>query len=984
MTDAVIWVIALPLAGALLTVLSPRHVDAVGVATALGTATAALALLWQVAAGGPVRYAVGGWTPGLGIALHADGLAVALLVMTALVALAAGAYATAYFRQGLGRRRFWPLWLLLWTALNALFLAGDLFNIYVTLELLGLAAVGLTALGGKRAALEAALRYLVAGLVGSMAYLAGVVLIYTAYGTLDLAAVAAAIRPEPAAWTALALMTAGLLLKTALFPLHFWLPPAHANAPAPVSAALSALVVKAAFYLVLRLWLDLFAPVVTSAAANLLGLLGAAAVLWGSWQALRAERLKLVAAYSTVAQIGYLFLFFPLLAGLPDGSVRDAVFGGAVLLALTHGFAKGALFLAAGVVQQRAGHDRIRDLDGTAQGFPAATFAIALAGVALIGLPPSGAFIGKWQLISGAIATGQWFWVPVVLAGSLLAAAYIFRVLGHAFGDRPSQDRRMTLAREEVPALALATLATVILGLGAAPLWTLLGATGLLDGRALGFDAWLPGLIVLSSWVPGVFIFVLQEDSHRLRTALNLFGAVTKLVLVGVMIWGVFHGHVYETRWTLGPGLELVLHADALSVLFVTLSTVLWLVTTVYAIGYLEESPRRSRFFGFFSLCVTATVGLALAGNLLTFVIFYEALTLATYPLVAHRGTPEAIRGARIYLTYTLGGGALVLLGAIWLGTLAGPLEFVQGGILGNLPAELHGQFRWIFLVLIIGLGVKAALVPLHGWLPHAMVAPAPVSALLHAVAVVKAGAFGIVRVVYDVYGVEFADRLGLLTGLAVAAAVTILYGSLRALMQDNLKKRLAYSTVSQVSYIALGTAILGPIASIGGVVHLVHQGLMKITLFFAAGNYAETLGVHKVSEMDGVGRRMPGTTFAFTIGALGMIGVPPIAGFVTKWYLGLGAVAAGQAAWVLPVLIASSLLNAAYFLPVLYRAWFREPAGDWPEEHIPAGRRETAGALLWPPVVTAALALAAGLFAAAPYSPLEWAELIARREYGL
>jgi multicomponent Na+:H+ antiporter subunit D len=167
-------------------------------------------------------------------------------------------------------------------------------------------------------------------------------------------------------------------------------------------------------------------------------------------------------------------------------------------------------------------------------------------------------------------------------------------------------------------------------------------------------------------------------------------------------------------------------------------------------------------------------------------------------------------------------------------------------------------------------------------------------------------------------------------------------------------------------------------------VVHLVHQGLMKITLFFAAGNYAETLGVHKVSEMDGVGRRMPGTSIAFTVGALGMIGVPPIAGFVTKWYLALGALASGEAAWVLPVLVASSLLNAAYFLPILYRIWFREPVGGWPKEHIPAGRLETMGALLWPPLVTAGLALAAGLFAAAPYSPLEWAQLIARREYGL
>jgi multicomponent Na+:H+ antiporter subunit D len=215
-------------------------------------------------------------------------------------------------------------------------------------------------------------------------------------------------------------------------------------------------------------------------------------------------------------------------------------------------------------------------------------------------------------------------------------------------------------------------------------------------------------------------------------------------------------------------------------------------------------------------------------------------------------------------------------------------------------------------------------------------------------------------------------------------AAVTIVYGSIKALSQDSLKKRLAYSTVSQVSYIALGAAIFGPVGTVGGVVHLVHQGIMKITLFFAAGNYAETLGIHKVSEMNGVGRRMPATTLAFTIGALGMIGVPPVAGFVSKWYLGLGAVEAGAAAWVIPVLAASSLLNAAYFLPILYRAWFRRAGDSWPEEHIPAGRFETRATLLWPALTTAGLALAAGIFAAAPYSPLEWAYLIARRNYGL
>ena len=498
----------------------------------------------------------------------------------------------------------------------------------------------------------------------------------------------------------------------------------------------------------------------------------------------------------------------------------------------------------------------------------------------------------------------------------------------------------------------------------------------------MSLEFWLPALIVLSSLLPGLVIFLLREEQHGLRTSLNLVGAVAKLLLVGVMIWGVFHERLFETRWTLAPGLDLVLHADELSVLFGTLSTVLWLVTTVYAIGYLENAPHRSRFFGFFSLCVTATVGLALAGNLFTFVIFYEMLTLATYPLVAHKGTPEAVRGARIYLSYTLGGGMLLLVGAVWLRTIAGPLEFSQGGILSDIPGLDPGALTWIFLLLISGLGVKAALVPLHGWLPQAMVAPAPVSALLHAVAVVKAGAFGIVRIVYDVYGVEFVDSLGLLAPLGAAAAVTIIYGSVRALSQDHLKKRLAYSTVSQVSYIALGTAIVGPVATIGGVVHLVHQGLMKITLFFAAGNYAETLGIHKVSEMDGVGRRMPGTTLAFTVGALGMIGVPPVAGFVSKWYLALGAAEAGVMLWVMPVLIISSLLNAAYFLPILYRAWFRDADSGFAPAAATAGTRETHAFLLWPPITTATLALAAGLFAAAPYSPLEWAELIALREY--
>ncbi len=496
----------------------------------------------------------------------------------------------------------------------------------------------------------------------------------------------------------------------------------------------------------------------------------------------------------------------------------------------------------------------------------------------------------------------------------------------------------------------------------------------------MNWDAWLPLLVIASSLLPGLIIFGLAEYRVRLRTTFNLLGTLVNITLTGWMLWGVYHGHHYEARMALLPNLELVLLADTLSLFFLILSAGLWLVTTVYAIGYLEGSPHRSRFFGFFSLCITATSGVALSGNLITFLLFYELLTLTTYPLIMHRGTEIARNAGRSYLAYTFFGGALLLLGTVWLYTLTGTLEFTPKGFLNGIGAEHNPALMAIFALLIAGLGVKAALVPLHGWLPQAMVAPAPVSAMLHAVAVVKAGAFGIVRIVYDIFGVEFAAGLGVMAPLAWLASITIIYGSLRALFQDDLKRRLAFSTVSQVSYIALGVAIAGPVATIGGVVHVVHQGFMKITLFFCAGNLAETLGVHKVSEMNGVGRRMPWTMAAFTVGALGMIGVPPTAGFITKWYLGVGALEADQS-WVIFVLAGSSLLNAAYFLPLLHAAWFREPPVAWPEEHH-FGRKETAWALLLPPLVTAAMALGMGLLASMPFSPLGWAKIIAVREF--
>ena len=500
-------------------------------------------------------------------------------------------------------------------------------------------------------------------------------------------------------------------------------------------------------------------------------------------------------------------------------------------------------------------------------------------------------------------------------------------------------------------------------------------------------DALLPLMVLASSLVPGMIIFFLAEERVRTRTALNLGGALMKLALVGVMLWGSYHGQRYEARLPLLDGLDLELRVGALSLLFLALSAGLWLVTTIYAVGYLENAPHRSRFFGFFSLCVTATVGVAMAGNLLTFVVFFEMLTLTTYPLVVHRGTEAARQAGQVYLGHTVLAGSLLLAGTVWLYTLTGTLDFAPRGFVADVAEDHPGALRAIFALLIAGVGVKAALVPLHGWLPRAMVAPAPVSALLHAVAVVKAGAFGIVLIVYDVFGVEQAAALGVTGPLAAVAAVTIVYGSLRALFQDDLKRRLAFSTVSQVSYIVLGVAIVGPLASVGGIVHLVHQGIMKITLFFCAGNLAETLGIHKVSEMRGVGRRMPWTMGAFTLAALGMIGVPPMAGFITKWYLSLGALEAG-AHWPLYVLTASSLLNAAYFLPILHAAWFAEPLpasdhGHDAHDHEHAPVRGNAGwLLLLPPLTTAALSLLIGLFASLPFSPLEWSLLIAEREF--
>tara|TARA_R110002110_G_scaffold415745_1_gene654728 strand:+ start:35828 stop:37306 length:1479 start_codon:yes stop_codon:yes gene_type:complete len=424
-----------------------------------------LALWFAVVEGGGFFYALGGWEAPLGIALRVDGLAVTFVLLTAAVATACGLHAGVYLDAGKPwQRYFWPLFWFLWAGLNGVWLGADLFNLYVALELISLAAVGLVALGGDAAALRAALRYLFAALLGSLAYLLGVALVYGRFGTLSLAVVdELLVTGEPALTMALLLMLAGLALKTALFPMHFWLPPAHGIAKSPVSALLSGLVVKASFYIAARLWLELGDRLGSQWLAQFIGVLGAAAVLWGSWLAFRQPHLKQVVAYSSVAQIGYLFLLFPLTFAVAE-PVSLLAQQGMTLQVISHALAKAAMFLAAGNLILSVRSKRVDALGGVSHYLPFSLFSFGLAGVSLMGLPPTGGFAAKWLLLQASLASGQWWWVAVLLLGGVLAAAYVFRIYRATFLEDIDSDEFYHPPRSlEVIPMILALLA---LGLG--------------------------------------------------------------------------------------------------------------------------------------------------------------------------------------------------------------------------------------------------------------------------------------------------------------------------------------------------------------------------------------------------------------------------------------------------------------------------------------------------------------------------------------
>lgn len=440
--------------------------------------------LWPLTRGvlehGLLRLAIADFQAPLGIAWQIDGLALVLLWLNVVVMLLVGAYAAGSYRasQPVGRR-FWALWLLLASAMNALLLSADLFNLFVTLELVTLSAIGLLVIDRKPAALRAAVRYLLLALLGSLFYLLGVALVYGQTGVLDIALAGEALNDDVLARTALALMTVGLLIKAAIFPLHGWLPAAHGNAPGPVSAILSAMVVKVSVYLIWRLWFWMGLDWDADWLMSLLGLLGAGAILYGSVMALAQARLKMIVAYSTVAQLGYLMLLFPLAGALAFQATSYHL--------LSHGLAKAAMFLAAANLLARLGSDRVEDLGGADRHAPVDVFTLALAGVSILGLPPSGGFIAKWMMLDVALAQQGWLWVTVILAGGLLAAAYLFKVLNRLCA-RPVECR-LAIAVSPTQRLMsaiglLLALAALAAGFVSAPILEVLGQAWLLEASS--------------------------------------------------------------------------------------------------------------------------------------------------------------------------------------------------------------------------------------------------------------------------------------------------------------------------------------------------------------------------------------------------------------------------------------------------------------------------------------------------------------------
>lgn len=440
----------------------------------------------------------------------------------------------------------------------------------------------------------------------------------------------------------------------------------------------------------------------------------------------------------------------------------------------------------------------------------------------------------------------------------------------------------------------------------------------------MDYVTYLPVFMILFPIAGALFIIPIPEQSDRLRNPFVVLISLVSAVAMVIILYNFYHFGEWELLiHQIAPGLEIKLRVEPFAALFGGTAAILWFFSVLYSTGYMAHEHNRRRYFIFYLISLGMTMGIALSANLLTLYLFYEFLTIFTYPLVIHEGNKEAKSAGIKYLIYSFLGAGLLLAGLILTYSNAGTLEFARGGIV-DLSTGSPLIWQITFACFILGFGVKAAIMPLHAWLPAAMAAPTPVSALLHAVAVVKSGIFGIVRVMYSVFGIT--AMIGLQVGFFVAGlvSVTILVASIIAMKQDVLKRRLAYSTISQLGYITLGAGLLNMIGLTGGLLHIINHALLKITLFFCAGAIITVTGKKKISELNGLGKQMPLTMIAFTIAAIGMIGIPPVNGFISKWYLIQGSLESGAPIFV-AVLIGSALLNAAYFLPIVIAAFFKE-----------------------------------------------------------
>ncbi len=434
-------------------------------------------------------------------------------------------------------------------------------------------------------------------------------------------------------------------------------------------------------------------------------------------------------------------------------------------------------------------------------------------------------------------------------------------------------------------------------------------------------------LLALSISFIAAFLILAFNKKPNLRDATSFVAAIIKFSIVASMAPLILSGNTIEyTLFHTLPGVDFKFRVDALGMIFATIASFLWIFASVYSVGYMRSSKEhaQTRFFASFSVSIFAAVGGAFAANLFTLIVFYEVLSLVTYPLVYHKETPESWEGSKKYVVYLVGTSKTFLLAAVALTYyIVGNLEFSSKGMLANASAS-PVLLTIVYVCFMIGFS-KAAIMPFHAWLPAAMVAPTPVSALLHAVAVVKMGVFSVLRVIFYVFGTDLMSRLNLGITTAYVVSFTIIMASVYALTQDNLKRRLAYSTVSQLSYVILGAVLLTPSSMVGGIVHIANHAFSKITLFFCAGSIYCAAHKTEVSQLSGIGRKLPWTMTAFFIASLSMIGVPPAAGFISKWYLAMGAIEAREIP-ILIVLLASTLLNAAYFLPITYKAFFEKP----------------------------------------------------------